>query len=75
MEPREEAAAKQKFHQKMDAAIDDMVKQVKSNLDWEEATDNVFMEMFDAVVSNETETEIQIGEEVARRLDKPYPFE
>ena len=69
----EELAARQAFYRKIDAAVKDMVEQVKSNHGWE--NDAEFMEIFDAVVSAEScETEIQVGREVARRLDKPYPF-
>ena len=71
MEPREEAAAKHAFHRKMDAAIEEMAALILAD----DPSDEEFMEIFDAVVSDENETEILIGKEVARRLDKPYPFE
>lgn len=70
MEPREEAAAKHAFHRKMDAAIVEMAARIMAD----DPSDEEFVEVFDAVVSDESETEILVGEEVARQLDKPYPF-
>lgn len=72
MEMTETQVARKLFHDKIDDAVDAMVEVVMSNPGWED--DDEFMEIFDAVVSDDSEAPILVGKEVARRLDKPYPF-